>query len=72
MTEIRKRKRERSVITTQSGIFMDLKHEEAWMQLQRELEDFGLPLAATTEYKDYIINWFREATAKATLEEAKW
>jgi hypothetical protein len=51
---------------------MDLKHEEAWMQLQRELEDFGLPLAATTEYKDYIINWFREATAKATLEEAKW
>jgi hypothetical protein len=49
---------------------MGLGYEESWTQLRRELEDVGLPLAAITEHKEYIINWFREAIAKAALEDA--
>jgi hypothetical protein len=62
MAEIREGKRDGTIIITQSENLMDLGYEESWMQLRRELEDVGLPLAAITEHKEYIINWFREAT----------
>ena len=70
MAEIREGKRDGTIITTHSGSLMGLNHEESWTQLRRELDDVGLPLAAITEHKEYIINWFREAIAKAALEDA--
>jgi hypothetical protein len=69
MAEVREGKRDGTIIITHSEILMGLGYEESWTQLRRELEDVGLPLAAITEHKEHIINWFRVGVATLLLKQ---
>jgi hypothetical protein len=66
MEEIRKGKREGSIISTKNESELDVDDQEGWIQLRRELvEDVGLSPAVLHENMGFIKNWFKEAFAQS-------
>ena len=58
MAEVRAGLRDGSVISSSSWAVED---QEIWRQLQRELEDIGIPTSVFQEKKEFIAAWFQRA-----------
>jgi hypothetical protein len=69
--EIRKGKREGSVVSTQTADSLSLDDRETWRQLRRELQDVGVSTAAINEHQEHIVSWLKEAIADGSLDEVK-
>lgn len=63
LREIREGKREGSFISIQSIESLTTEDKDAWKQMRRELEDFGISTSSFLQHRNFIVNWFREAVA---------
>ena len=69
LSEIRSGKREGSVISTATLVNDAETEHEAWLALQRELEDIGISTTVIVEKRQFIVAWFQKAIAAGRLEE---
>ena len=69
MREYKERRREGSVISTQTIESLSEDEKQAWRTIRKELEGIGITVAAFDANKAFIINWFTEAIATGAFEE---
>jgi len=69
LQEFRERKRQGSVISTQTKNSLCMNEREAWRILWKELEEIGITVAAFDTNKNFIFYLFTEANANGAFEE---
>ena len=64
MEEVRSGKREDSIMSTVTTALDQDEENGTWAQIGKELEDVGVSPESFAQYKDFIINWFHQNSAK--------
>ena len=68
LREIREGKRESSFISIQSIESLTTEDKDAWKQMRRELEDFGISTSSFLQHRNFIVTWFRDAVAEGDFQ----
>ena len=69
LQEFEEGKRQGSVISSQTMDSLCMNDKHAWYTIQKELEDIGIPVAASDANKDLVFHWFTKAIANRAFEE---
>ena len=65
--QLETQRRDRSSITAETIDSLSLNDKKTWRMIRKELEDFGITIAAFDHNKDFIIGWLKEAKETGSL-----